>query len=623
MATRRRSALRWLRGALVATACSAAALGAAALPAPTAGGLERPAAPDDSTASTAATTTVPITASSTNTTTASGSTTPDTGADTVPPDTVPDTTPDNSGVDGSGGESDDVVTTGDTVTRESSQPSVSTSEIPTGSIILAVLVLAGGVVVVARWRGSELVGLVPHPDQGRPGGSPSSVTRSPPIVASRRTDGSASDTASDSGARTAIDTVTLDFLLELGEGLIDAGDAVHNVTGTLQAIATVNGIANLGAIVLPTALILSVPGADDVTTEVSVAGTAKLRLDQVEALIDVAQRAERGDLNPVDGRRALTEIRERPPAFLPIVQVVGSAVAAGGLALILRGGWPEVPIAAVLGGLVGLLNRLTARRRYLYRPFWPLLASFVASATTFAALRATDLIAFPTLVAPLITFLPGALLTIAVLELATGQIIAGASRLAAGVFQLILLALGIVAGARFVGVPADSVGSEPEGPIAVAGPWVGVAVFGLGVSWSQGLRRTSWVWIVVVLYAAYAGQVVGGLFFGGELSSFFGAAAMTPIAVLLARLGLGPPTLVTFLPAFWMLVPGALGLEGVTRIIGDDRITGTAPLTATVTSMVGIALGILLGLALSAPDPSRPWTASDRPNIPWRRRSAT
>ena len=173
----------------------------------------------------------------------------------------------------------------------------------------------------------------------------------------------------------------------------------------------------------------------------------------------------------------------------------------------------------------------------------------------------------------------------------------------AGVFQLVLLALGIV------DVPPDSVGSELEGPVAVAGPWVGVAVFVVGVSWSQGLRRTSWRWIVVVLYAAYAGS-----------SSV--SCSSEPIAVLLARLRLGPPTLVTFLPAFWMLVPGALGLEGVTWVIGDERINVTAPLTTAVTSMVGIALGILLGRALSAPDPARPWTANDRRTILWHRRGS-
>ncbi len=57
-----------------------------------------------------------------------------------------------------------------------------------------------------------------------------------------------------------------------------------------------------------------------------------------------------------------------------------------------------------------------------------------------------DPVTFPLLVAPLITFLPGALLTIAVLELASGQIVAGASRWASGALQLVPLALGIGVG---------------------------------------------------------------------------------------------------------------------------------------------------------------------------------
>ncbi len=393
---------------------------------------------------------------------------------------------------------------------------------------------------------------------------------------------------------------------------MDAGDAVHNVTRTLEGVARVNGKEGLGAIVLPTALIISIPGAGSETTDVAVAGRSKLRLDQIESLMNVVERAEQGELSPADGRRELRAIRARRHPYSVAVQLGGSAVAAAGLALVLRGGVSEAMLAAVLGALVGMMNQVTASARFLYRPFWPLLASFVVAATTFTALRLADIVAFPVLVAPLITFLPGALLTIAVLELATGQILAGSSRLASGGFQLVLLALGIVAGAQVVGVPASAVGSAPVGPVAVAGPWVGVAVFGIGVVWSQGLRQASIPPILVVLYVAYAGQVVGGVFVGSALSSFFGAVVMTPVAVLLARQRLGPPTLVTFFPGFWILVPGALGLEGVTRIIGDDRFAATGALTTALTSMVGIALGVLLGLALAAPDPERPWKTGGR-----------
>ena len=61
------------------------------------------------------------------------------------------------------------------------------------------------------------------------------------------------------------------------------------------------------------------------------------------------------------------------------------------------------------------------------------------------------------LVAPaLITFLPGATLTIATIELASDQIVSGASRLVWGVSQLLLLAFGVFVGLSLVGtVDAD------------------------------------------------------------------------------------------------------------------------------------------------------------------------
>jgi uncharacterized membrane protein YjjB (DUF3815 family) len=105
--------------------------------------------------------------------------------------------------------------------------------------------------------------------------------------------------------------------------------------------------------------------------------------------------------------------------------------------------------------------------------------------------------------------------------------------------------------------------------------------------------------MIVVLYVAYAGQVVGGALFGGALSAFFGALAMTPFAMVGARQRWGPPMLVSFLPAFWLLVPGALGLVSLTRLLGGDQASGLDVLVTTGTTMVGIALGVLLGTAVT------------------------
>ena len=55
------------------------------------------------------------------------------------------------------------------------------------------------------------------------------------------------------------------------------------------------------------------------------------------------------------------------------------------------------------------------------------------------------------LVPPLVTFLPGAMLTLGMVELAYGDMVSGSSRLITGFVQLVLLAFGLAAGAMLVG----------------------------------------------------------------------------------------------------------------------------------------------------------------------------
>ena len=71
--------------------------------------------------------------------------------------------------------------------------------------------------------------------------------------------------------------------------------------------------------------------------------------------------------------------------------------------------------------------------------------------------------------------------------------------------------------------------------------------------------RGSLGWLCLVLYVGWIGQYVGSELFGAYLSGFFGALVMTPVAYLVSRRPTGPPALVSFLPAFWLLVPAPSG----------------------------------------------------------------
>jgi uncharacterized membrane protein YjjB (DUF3815 family) len=208
-----------------------------------------------------------------------------------------------------------------------------------------------------------------------------------------------------------------------------------------------------------------------------------------------------------------------------------------------------------------------------------------------------DIDPYTPVIAALVTFLPGALLTTAVIELATGQMMSGAGRLAQGVTRLVLLAIGIIAAGQLVGVPATTAGGLSTPILRTIVPWLGVAIFGVGVVLAYSARPSSLRWIVLILYVAYAGQLLGGLLLGSQLSAFAGAFLMTPVAMLAARQRSGPPTLVTFLPAFWLLVPGAISLAGVTAYLGEDRVEGTTSLVSAGSTMIAITFGVLLGLA--------------------------
>lgn len=394
----------------------------------------------------------------------------------------------------------------------------------------------------------------------------------------------------------------MDLLVELGDVMVRSGAPVTHVQADLLRIAAANGVRDAEIVVLPTALIITVPGKGEARTEVAASGGGALRLDQIDAVFRTAAAAEYGEISPREALTQLRAIRTMPPSLGPAVVVLGHAVIAVGLAIVLGGTWMSFPVAAVLGAAVGGVKLWSAARPAALQVFVPIGCAFAVSAAVALLARSSlDPGVLPPVLGALVTFIPGGLLTTAVLELATGQMISGASRFIFGGLQLVLLAIGIVGGIQLVGLPVIDILPAGDSAAGAISPWLGVFVFGVGVLLAFSGRPRSLGWMLLVLYVAFAGQVLGGLLVGSYLSGFVGAAVMTPVAVFAAGQRSGPPTMVTFLPAFWLLVPGAVALVGVTQVMGDTRDAGvTSILTAGVT-FVAIALGVVFGSAL-APD---------------------
>lgn len=383
----------------------------------------------------------------------------------------------------------------------------------------------------------------------------------------------------------------------VGEAMLDAGYPVGTVQESLEEIAWVNGHPSTSVVAFPTALIVSARGKEQVHTGAVTTSHWRWTLHQVDALDRLVEAARAGGLAPDRASTRIGQIRALRPSYPPVWRVGAYAALCAALATLLGGGWAGIAFAALVGALVGTVQLFTVDLPRRYDPLVTVGLAFGVSVAVFLVARSgwsADVL--PSLIAPLVILLPGGLLTTGVIELASGQMMSGAGRLAAGFMQLVLLAVGIVSGARLVGIPELDLTALTGAQGAVA-PWIAVAVFGAGIVINRGGRARSIPWILLVLYVAYGAQVIGSIFVGGVLAAAVGAFAMTPVAMLIARHPSGPAARVSFLPAFWMLVPGSLGLIGVASLLGGEG-AGTTTLVTMISTMVAIALGILAGTAL-------------------------
>jgi uncharacterized membrane protein YjjB (DUF3815 family) len=53
-----------------------------------------------------------------------------------------------------------------------------------------------------------------------------------------------------------------------------------------------------------------------------------------------------------------------------------------------------------------------------------------------------------------------------------------------------------------------------------------------------------------------------------------------------------------FLPAFWLLVPGAIGVVGLSELVNSDTAGALRDLQAMVGTIIAIAVGVAVGSAL-------------------------
>ncbi len=238
----------------------------------------------------------------------------------------------------------------------------------------------------------------------------------------------------------------------------------------------------------------------------------------------------------------------------------------------------------------------------------PFLASFVSTSLVGVLASVFDLGEVPlfAVCAPVAILVPGALITNALLELTAADIITGAARLVSGLVLLGFMTAGVIAGAAVTGLRLDPGSVALVGDISSAATsatgwfalppieaaWAGVALIALGIGLVFGADRRLLPVTVIAMAFTYLLLTVLAPITGSIFATGATAMALFLVSRLLERMPSGVPSIVTFQPAFLLLVPGTIGLVALTS--QDPDTLSTTPLV-----FVSLCIGIKLGAAIS------------------------
>ena len=169
---------------------------------------------------------------------------------------------------------------------------------------------------------------------------------------------------------------------------------------------------------------------------------------------------------------------------------------------------------------------------------------------------------------------------------------------------------GVLGAAWLTKVPVDQLNNQIIPWRGLWVPFLGVLLLTAGMSLMESIPRYLVPWVALMLATTLAfqiiGQTVAGVTWGGGLlGATVASFGSSVIEMHRPRL----PRLVLFLPSFWLLVPGSLGLVSLTQLGAGTSVAGATVLEST--GIIGsIALGLLCRAASSQPHTSARGTSS-------------
>lgn len=388
------------------------------------------------------------------------------------------------------------------------------------------------------------------------------------------------------------------FMLRLIKALHTYGVPSYELERLMTNVADQLGYG-LQASAVPTSITMTfIQEEDKPRTYVIRSNAGEVNVDKLSRTIEVAHSVINGEMTTEQGAKELTEISNSEPLHSKMWMILCFTLVSICISRIFGGGVEEIITASVTGLVVGTFVNIGGLRFETVSNLMPALAAFLATVISFGfndwlGLSST----YIPVVSGIMVLIPGMMLTVAMAELATQNLVSGTARLlGAGVIfiQMIFgVAIGTQIAAMIFGEATITTGIDHQLPSWTI--WIAIALSSWALMMLFQTRSKHFPWIVVATCLSFFVSRWGISEMGTATGAFIGALTIGLFANL-AYLIKQVPTAAVMMPGFIILVPGSVGFKSLTELLGHDIIAGLD----TAFNMIIIGISLITGLLVSS-----------------------
>ncbi|OXV09808.1 hypothetical protein Egran_02431 [Elaphomyces granulatus] len=377
------------------------------------------------------------------------------------------------------------------------------------------------------------------------------------------------------------------YIMGLCRALMKYGAPTHRLEEYMNTTARVLQIEGQ-FLYIPGCMIVSFDDVSTHTTEVKLVKSSQdIDLGRLTDAHQIYKEVVHDVIGVEEAIRRLDEIKKQKPRFNTWFLILMYGCASATVGPFAFGARPiDMPIAFLLGCLLGILQLVLSPRSYLYSNVFEIsaavLTSFLARAFGSITYRGGRLFCFPALAQSAIALiLPGYMVLCGSLELQSRSIVAGSVRMVYSIIYSLFLSFGITIGTAVYGLLDSNASSDytcPASPLSNEYlqhlPFVPLFTFCLAT-----ISQAKWQQVPVMLIISLSGYVVNYFSmkqFGSntQVANALGAFVIGVMGNLYSRLRHGLAAAV-ILPAIFVQVPSGLAASGslISGIISADEIT--------------------------------------------------